>query len=375
MTKVTLRQKPISKGRQTLYLDYYPPIPNPETGKLTRREFLSLFVYDKPKTPLDKQHNKDAQALAANIRAKRQIEVQNKQYRFLPTSQRDTTLAAYYSELAAKRGGSNSDNWKSSLYFLNQFFDEGLKLSELTATACNDYKEYLLTAPNQRGKKKTSTTPIAQNTAVSYFNKFKATLKQAYKDGLLNKDINTQVSSIKPAETQREYLTLEELQALYKLECPSPILKQAAMVSALTGLRFSDIQKLIWGELQHSEAEGYYLRFRQQKTQGVEVLPVPEQAVQLLGERGKPTDKVFKDLEYSAYNNGILKDWIAAAGITKHITFHCFRHTFATLQLSLGTDIYTVSKMLGHRELKTTQVYAKVIDKAKREAAGKIKLF
>lgn len=370
MTKVTLRQKPISKGRQTLYLDYYPPIPNPETGKLTRREFLSLFVYEKPKTPLDKQHNKDTQALAANIRAKRQIEVQNRQYGFLPTSQRDTTLAAYYQELADKRSGSNSDNWKSSIYYLNQFFDEGLKLSELTATTCNDYREYLLSAKSQRSEK----TTIARNTALSYFNKFKATLKQAYKDGLVNKDINAQVQSIKPAETQREYLTLEELQKLFKLDCPLPILKQAAIFSALTGLRFSDIQNLTWSDLQHSEAEGYYLRFRQQKTKGAEVLPVPEQAVQLLGERGQPAAKVFKELEYSAYNNGILKDWIKAAGITKHITFHCFRHTYATLQLSLGTDIYTVSKMLGHRELKTTQVYAKVIDKAKREAAGKIKL-
>jgi site-specific recombinase XerD len=62
------------------------------------------------------------------------------------------------------------------------------------------------------------------------------------------------------------------------------------------------------------------------------------------------------------------------AGITKNITFHCFRHTFATLQLSKGTDIYTVSKMLGHRELKTTQIYAKIIDQTKRDAANKIKL-
>jgi site-specific recombinase XerD len=79
-------------------------------------------------------------------------------------------------------------------------------------------------------------------------------------------------------------------------------------------------------------------------------------------------------LEYSAYNNTLLREWVKEAGITKYITFHCFRHTYATLQLSLGTDIYTVSKLLGHRELKTTQIYAKVIDKVKREAADKIKL-
>ena len=83
---------------------------------------------------------------------------------------------------------------------------------------------------------------------------------------------------------------------------------------------------------------------------------------------------VYEGLIYSAYLNVHLKQWILRAGITKDITFHCFRHTFATLQLSHGTDIYTVSKMLGHRELKTTQIYAKIINQTYREAADKIKL-
>src|SRR5688572_20211323 len=73
---------------------------------------------------------------------------------------------------------------------------------------------------------------------------------------------------------------------------------------------------------------------------------------------GKGDEKVFADLKYSAWHNEQLKKWLQKAGITKEITFHCFRHTYATLQLSLGTDLYTVSKMLGHREIKTTQVYA-----------------
>jgi len=103
-------------------------------------------------------------------------------------------------------------------------------------------------------------------------------------------------------------------------------------------------------------------------------MPISEQAYSLLGKPKEPNEKVFEGLNYSAYENKFLKQWIKDAGITKKITFHCFRHTFATLQLSNGTDIYTVSKMLGHRELKTTQIYAKVIDKTKREAAGKIKI-
>ena len=154
----------------------------------------------------------------------------------------------------------------------------------------------------------------------------------------------------------------------------NPLLKRAALFSALTGLRFSDIKNLVWGEIHHSVENGYSIQFTQQKTKGVEVLPISEQAYSLMGERKEPSDKVFEGLTYSAYENKHLYQWIGAAGITKDITFHCFRHTFATLQLSHGTDIYTVSKMLGHRELKTTQIYAKIIDQTKREAANKIKL-
>lgn len=104
------------------------------------------------------------------------------------------------------------------------------------------------------------------------------------------------------------------------------------------------------------------------------MMPISEQAYNLLGERKEPTIQVFQGLTYSAYSNKHLYQWIGAGGISKDITFHCFRHTFATLQFSKGTDIYTVSKMLGHWELKTTQIYAKIIDQAKLTTADKIQL-
>ena len=116
-------------------------------------------------------------------------------------------------------------------------------------------------------------------------------------------------------------------------------MKRAALFSVLTGFRFGDIEKLVWGELEHIENNGYFIKFKQEKTEGVEMMPISEQAFSLLGERKQPTDKVFDGLKYSAYENKQLYQWIAAAGITKGITFHCFRHTFATLQLSMETDI------------------------------------
>ena len=92
-----------------------------------------------------------------------------------------------------------------------------------------------------------------------------------------------------------------------------------------------------------------------------------------MGEKGRPAETVFKGLEYS-FTQTHLPKWLNQAGITKEFTFHCFRHTYATLQLSFGTDLYTVSKMLGHREIKTTQVYAKIIDRQKRETVNRIKI-
>lgn len=376
-TKVKLRQKPISGNRQSLYLDFYPHIPHPETGEPTRREFLGLYLYDKTNNPIDKQHNKETLQLAEQIRQKREnhlnkpeiytgYELEQKRIKELG----EQNFVAYFKTLTDKRKASNHDNWVSAYNYLVTFTKGNLKFADLNERFCNEFKEYLLTTKSKRSDK----TTLSQNSAVSYFNKVKAALKQAYKDGILQTDLNTKISPIKAAETRREYLTIEELNKLVKTPCNNDLLKRAALFSAVTGLRFSDIQKMVWGELEYIEGQGYFLNFSQKKTNGIEYYPISEQAVSLLNEKGDPTAKVFEGLEYSAYHNKHLFQWIGAAGITKDITFHCFRHTFATLQLFNGTDIYTVSKMLGHKDLKTTQIYAKIVDDTKRKAADKIKL-
>ena len=99
---------------------------------------------------------------------------------------------------------------------------------------------------------------------------------------------------------------------------------------------------------------------------------IPDQALPYMGTPGQPFEKVFVGLKYSAYMNVALTNWMMKAGITKHITFHCARHTFAVLQRTHNTDIYTLSKLLGHSEVKTTQIYAKIIDEKKREAINRI---
>ncbi len=376
-TKVHLREKVISKGRKSLYLDYYPAILHPKTGQPTRREFLKLYIFDRPKTPIDKQHNIETIKIGESIRQKREnylnkpeIYSQYEKEQLHLKELGEMSFVKYFKELGNKRQRSNKDNWSAAFKYLDTFTGGNLKFSELNEKFLNDFKEYLLSTRSNRSDK----TTLAQNSAQSYFNKVKASLKQAYKDGILQSDLNSKVAPIKTAETRREYLTIEELNKLAKTPCNNDLLKCAALFSALTGLRFSDIQKMTWSEIEYIEGQGYFLNFSQQKTKGIEYYPISVQAFSLLNERKEPTDKVFKGLDYSAYQNKHLYQWIGAAGITKEITFHCFRHTFATLQLFNGTDIYTVSKMLGHKDLKTTQVYAKVVDDAKRTAADKIRL-
>ena len=408
MIKVKLRQKPISENRQALYLDFYPQITDPETGQKTRRQFLSLYLFDEiehieeryndsagkpqrriipvmdkkgePKkvklNPIDKQHNKETLQIADSIRQKKDNEVNKPEIytgfekEQLKIKERgEQSFVEYFKQLSDKRKASNHDNWDSAYNYLLAFTGGKLKFSEIDERLCNNFKEYLLTSPSNRSKIKT----LSQNSAVSYFNKVKAALKQAYKDGLIGTDLNAKIDTIKTTETKIEFLTMEELQTLAKTDCPNPMLKNAALFSALTGMAFKEIQNLVWAEVEYSEEMGFYIPHTRQKTGGNNYLPISEQAFSLLGERGKPTNKVFDGLnDRDRYYWFQL--WISKAGITKQINFHGLRHTFATLQLSKGTDIYTVSKMLGHSNVRTTQVYAKVINQTKREAADKIKL-
>jgi integrase len=376
-TKVTLRQKPISGKRHSLYLDFYPPINDSNTGKPTRREFLGFFLYDEPKDPTDKLHNKETLQTAKQIQQKRENEInkpevysihEKEQLRIKDLGEKD--FIKYYKDSIEKKKGHSKAKWDNTLKYLISFTGGSLKFSDLNKKTVSDFKEFLLTSQKFQGGEGV----LANNSARLYFSAFKSILKQALNEEYLQKDISKQTENIKYNEVNRNFLTLEELNLLVKTDCKIPILKNAALFSAMTGLRHSDIFKMVWSEVEFIEGNGYFIKFTQQKTGGNEMMPISEQAYSLLGERKQPTDKVFEGLKYSAYWNNTLENWILKAGITKEITFHCFRHTYATLQLSQGTDIYTVSKMLGHRDLKTTALYTKVVDQLKRDAANKINL-
>ena len=261
-------------------------------------------------------------------------------------------------------------NWER-VHELLKIYSEGkpLPFSKIDLRLIESFKEFILTAP-QGGNK---SGIISQNTASTYFSIFKAALHQAFIDSYLDIDIAAKVKGIPGEESRREHLTIEELNILAATPCDYPLLKRAALFSALTGLRHSDIKKMTWKELT-KEGDHYRVNFTQKKTKGVEYKPISEQAYLICGKPGDPDRLVFEGLQDPSWINRPVKQWVEASGIKKHITFHCFRHSFATNQLTEGTDIYTVSKMLGHTNVRTTQIYTKVVDEKKEKAADAIKL-
>lgn len=280
----------------------------------------------------------------------------------------------FFKQEIDRRHKVNSDsiriNWNRVYELLKIFAKcDVIPFGNIDLKLIEDFKQFMLTAP-QGGKKKGT---VSRNTAATYFSIFKAALKQAFVDGYLTIDLAAKAKGIPEQESRREYLTIEELNTLGATECESPIIKRAALFSALTGMRHVDIQKLKWKEIVR-DGEHWRVNFTQQKTKGVEYTPISDQAYELCGDRLDDNRLVFEGLPAPSWISKPLARWIKAAGITKHITFHCFRHTFATLQLTNGTDIYTVSKMLGHTNVRTTQIYTKVVDAKKETAADAIKI-
>ncbi|HEX8197593.1 MAG TPA: site-specific integrase [Pyrinomonadaceae bacterium] len=371
--KVTLREKKIKDGKRSLYLDFYPAVLQPGTGKATRREFLKLYVYERPKTEVERSHNKETRLLAQNIAARRQLEIQAGNYGFLAKSKKGDDFLKYFRAVTEKHNSSKSakQTWENAYLHFFDFAGGRCTFERLNQKLVEDFKSYLLTCHTRRSSKQT----LKPSSAASYFQCFCAALSEAVKAKHLTENPAENVKAIKTTESAREYLTIEELQLLAKTECRMPIvLRRAALFSALTGMRFSDISRLRWENVRETGGTKHFVEFKIQKTGENLTLPISAEAFELLGSRGAPSDQIFLDLEYGAMTSVFIARWTLAAGITKTITFHSFRHTFATAQLTLGTDLYTVSKMLGHKSIQKTQIYARIVDEKKREAADKITL-
>jgi len=368
--KIFLRQrKQTKKGTISLYLEIYKGYTQTPDGKrkpIREYEYLNLYLIDKPTNPIDKQQNKENLNLAKSIQAKRELEIKNGNYGFTNEFKKQTNFIEYFKNLVSKKETKgNLGNWYSTQIHLENFAGSNVTFKDIDLQFAERFKDFLNKAKKKDGK------PLSNNSKASYFAKFRACLNEAVKEKIIYGNPAVETGNFKTTETQREYLTLDEVRKLAQTECRYDVLKRAFLFSCLTGLRWSDIQNLVWNDVQKIN-NNWRVHFKQQKTKGQQYLDINQQAKDLMLEVGKPDERVFVGLQYSDYFNVALQMWVLKAGITKYITFHCARHTFAVLQLTLGTEIYTLSKMLGHSELKTTQIYAKIVDEKIFEAVNKI---
>ncbi|WEK71446.1 MAG: site-specific integrase [Candidatus Chryseobacterium colombiense] len=313
MTKVTLRKKMISKGRYTLYLDIYPPIKDQLTGKLERKIYLKIFIYKRARTEADKLHNRETIALAEHIRAQRQIDIQNIKYNYLSEERLNSNFILFFQKEADKRRCSY--NWQMAVNYLEAFAGDSFPFGGLTEDFCEKYGNYLLSSPAiGRYRRK-----ISKNTAACYFAKFKSTLRRAYRNNYLLTDLGNIISNIEIKDTHRPFLFLDELQRMVEAECKSILVKKAGLFSALTGVRYSDIESLKWGSIQGTQGN-FYILFNQNKTGKAEYLPISDDTFNLLGIRGEDEKKVFNGLKYDLVTRRVVDNAYA-----NHALFVLFR--------------------------------------------------
>lgn len=379
---VRIRFKQLSNGNQSIYLEYY-------TGDVIRKEnyvggkrkyeFLKLYLIPE-RTREDKAKNEATLALAKAIQSRRIVEVQNDAHGFQNTNKSRVNLLDYLENIGKQSAEQGSRNYArtvlNTVRALRLFRGDYIAFRDVDKEFLSEFTDYLRQMPkaSKYGVLKTGGR-LSNNSVVSYYGTLRTAINRAYKEGIITVNPTKEfdfASKVRQEPSRREYLTLDELKTLINTECRHEIVKRAFLFSCLCGLRVSDIRKLRWCDLQRSGGR-VRIEITMQKTKEPLYLPISDEALKWLPERGEAngSDFIFP-LTHEGTVNDTLQHWAKVAGITKHISFHVNRHTHATMMLTLGADLYTVSKLLGHKNIATTQIYAKIVDKKKEEAIGLI---
>ena len=352
---VRVRYKTLSDGSQSVYLDIY------RDGK-RQYEFLKLYLIPETNAAA-KAQNKATLAAVNTIKSQRIIELTNGVAGLKNTSLRSKMLLLDWMRGSGKLISNTMNvlrafNAKATMRDINRDF----------CLAFINFLRNIYVSPS--GKK------LSQFTCVSYFGCFRGALNAAVREEIIAENpvnrLNTD-EKIKMPESKREFLTIDEVKILIGTPCRREDVKGAFLFSCYCGLRISDVLALKWKNVD-SSAEQWRINIIMQKTRQPLYLPLSMNARKWMPERNGAGDEdlVFPTLPCEDTCNMQLKPWVKAAGITKHVTYHVSRHTFATMLLTLGADLYTVCKLLGHSDVKTTQIYAKIINKKKEDAISLI---
>lgn len=364
---VRIREKVLDGGTISLYLDMY------HKGN-RKKEGLKLYIIPET-TPAAKLQNKNTRKLAEQIKAQRILDIQKDglvDWEKLKRSR--TTLLSWLEDFVtcdeklSPSGVRPKRNAKDRVKeYLTSIGKPDLLLSEVDKDFCRGFVAFLRTCKIYKGKKTMSDT-----TARLLMCRVAEAMNKAVVEGLIpNNPFNALESKEKPKikNSRREFLTVEELKVLINTPCRYDIVKKAFLFSCFTGLRYSDMKSLRWSEI-HTTADGKarYIEHRQVKTKKTVTIPLSDEALRWMPKQMDGIDQVFHELKISPGTvEDVLKEWMKDCKIDKHITYHCSRHTAATTLLTLGANLYVVSKLLGHSSIQMTELYAKIVDQKKVE--------
>lgn len=375
--------KRLRNGNKAIYLRRY--IAN-TGGKGYQYEGLGMYLVPEVDAAT-KNQNKNTLLAVEAIKAQRIIDAANGKASIKKADRTKKTLLVdwmqHYAEIKAKLGQSKSNavTINNVLLHLIKYKGDKITMAQVDKNFCEGFVLYLANGttigtskPKKIGEHKEK--PIAPSTARLYFNTFVTALNEAVRDGVIDKNPTSQLKKeekkpLKRGGNDRGYLEIEEVKKLMETPSNDEQTKMAFLFACFCGLRLSDIKDLKWQDIKYNADGGAVVSKIQVKTRQSIVVPLSANALEWLPDRGKAKDKdaVF-DLHSHFSINRSVKKWAKDAQIEKNVTFHLSRHTFATTLLTLGADIYTTSKLLGHQNLRTTQIYAEVVSKKKVEAVN-----
>lgn len=339
-----------------------------------KKEGLKLYLVPEVNAAA-KLQNKNTLKLAEQIKAERILDIQQHGLvNWENVKKGRTTLAAWVEKYTKEENGLTPASMRSKRnaqarveQYLLYIGKPNLALKEVDKDFCKGFIAFLKTCTFNNGKK-----TLGSTTCRIFMNRLAAALNMAVREGLIdNNPFKLLDAKEKPQKKSaiREFLTIEELRTLIATPCRYDIVKKAFLFSCFTGLRYSDMMALKWNEI-HRAADGktLYIEHEQVKTKNMVTIPLSNEALKWMPRKSKDSERVFHQLRITSTTvEVVLGEWMQEAGIQKHITYHCSRHTAATLLLTLGADLYTVSKILGHQSIRMTEVYAKIVDKKKIE--------
>ena len=364
---VRIREKVLGDGTISLYLDMY------HKGN-RKKEGLKLYLI--PETsPAAKLQNINTRKLAEQIKAQRILDIQKDglvDWEKLKKSR--TTLVSWLEDFVtceeqlSPSGVVSKRNAKVRVEEYLAFIGKpDLRLADVDREFCRGFVAFLRTCKCHRGKE-----TISDTTARLLMSRIAAAMNKAVVEGLIpSNPFRALEAKEKPkiAASRREFLTVEELKVLINTPCRCDIVKRAFLFSCFTGLRYSDMKSLLWSEI-HTAADGktQYIEHKQVKTKKMVTIPLSDEALRWMPRKEDGIDKVFHGLKVCTSTvEAVLKEWMKDCKIDKHITYHCSRHTAATTLLTLGANLYVVSKLMGHSSIQMTEVYAKIVDQKKVE--------